>query len=1358
MTSLEPAKPSQFGDLMRALLLGVLCVVSLSAGALSLTGFTNNLVGYLLEQVSTPGQFEVRADVAEDDPSGRTALVNVRIVDATGVWFTAERIAFAWSPARLLRGEVQIDELALEDAHLMRLPQVPPAASAPDKAAAPASNAHVPWPRSPIAAYLKTMVIRNMRIADTVLPGGLVFNANGSLRDEGDEQSLQLTLKRTDQVRGDIRVQYRKTFSSGDLNLQVQANEASGGSVAVLAGLPPDVPVALTLNGAGAPDDWRGQLDLGAVGMLAVKGDLEAKWQQRISARLGVTLTTGRKLSPALRDGIGSEAKLAVVLTEDAGGVIQVRQASLAGAALQVQGSGWYSREDGRMDLKTNGTIDAQAARRLQGLLAPARFGSAEFSASVSGKAGALTISTDANVTALSMAGFALRRAQLQVRARNTIAESLAVDLQLKGRGPRGPDPSYDPILGNAVQLALSGRVQTDSAQPIVHLERLHLNMPSLQADLAGQVVLADDVVPKLRYSAKLADLRSFTKLAGVSLAGSASARGSIAGTASALTIDGDMQLRQSVVNGQKLGNVTLVHTAKLAADTRVRADLKMRSADFGAGRARADLRVAASGFSARGVEVDLLDITAKGDLNASRDAKRLGGTLTLSVKSLAKIGRLTGLRLAGTGTGRVQLGRDKGGRADIELSLSDVEVEQNSIASARVSVRASAISSVAQLSGTVRATSANVGELGLDSLELDFAGPLSGTQVRVSAAGLLRELPVRLASSLQLGATNDRAATRRVRVENLRLSLAKEIVELERPLIITATDAGFELRDLALRLPDNGHVTGTAKGRDGIVTMAMKLRTVPLRLAQTFASVPIISGSLSGELNGVSAGAKAGLDLDAKLVNLQFDGTPAGVGALGGQLRASWDGRQLRSNAVISGGFGDPIKAQVSVPLMAQKRGAPQLAAKAPLSAEAQWRGDVAKLLEQLPLSDHLLAGATALDVRVAGTVAKPIFDGALHLRDGRYENLLTGTLLTALDFESTFAGDGAVVLKLSASDGVNGQVQADANISGLGAGGETSVAAQIGLRQLLAVRLDQAVAELDGDINVSGTSAALKVRGIVDVRRAEIRLLNNLPPSVTDLGEVRTKGAPRRKQDSESASAPSSVALDLKINMDDKIFVRGRGLESEWGGALEVSGSAAEPLVAGRIGVRKGRFDLLGRMFQFSRGEVTFDGASEVDPVLDIALERTANDITGGMAVSGRASAPVLEFTSTPALPSDEVLPRILFGRASSSMSATEALQLAAGIVALTGGQAGVVDKIRTAIGVDVLNIDAGEREDSSAALNVGRYVRDGVYVGAKQALDGTSTSVVIEAEVTKNIVIDADVGHTGQTSVGVSWRKDF
>jgi len=196
MTSLEPAKPSQFGDLMRALLLGVLCVVSLSAGALSLTGFTNNLVGYLLEQVSTPGQFEVRADVAEDDPSGRTALVNVRIVDATGVWFTAERIAFAWSPARLLRGEVQIDELALEDAHLMRLPQVPPAASAPDKAAAPALNAHVPWPRSPIAAYLKTMVIRNMRIADTVLPGGLVFNANGSLRDEGDEQSLQLTLSK----------------------------------------------------------------------------------------------------------------------------------------------------------------------------------------------------------------------------------------------------------------------------------------------------------------------------------------------------------------------------------------------------------------------------------------------------------------------------------------------------------------------------------------------------------------------------------------------------------------------------------------------------------------------------------------------------------------------------------------------------------------------------------------------------------------------------------------------------------------------------------------------------------------------------------------------------------------------------------------------------------------------------------------------------------------------------------------------------------------------------------------------------------------------------------------------------------
>jgi autotransporter translocation and assembly factor TamB len=92
------------------------------------------------------------------------------------------------------------------------------------------------------------------------------------------------------------------------------------------------------------------------------------------------------------------------------------------------------------------------------------------------------------------------------------------------------------------------------------------------------------------------------------------------------------------------------------------------------------------------------------------------------------------------------------------------------------------------------------------------------------------------------------------------------------------------------------------------------------------------------------------------------------------------------------------------------------------------------------------------------------------------------------------------------------------------------------------------------------------------------------------------------------------------------------------------------------------------------------------------------------------------------------------------------------------LTSGQSGAVDKIRAALGLDVLTLESGKAESAATSIAVGRYVRDGIYVGARQSLDGSTGAVVIEAEVFDNVVIDADLGRTGDTSVGVSWRKDF
>ena len=156
-------------------------------------------------------------------------------------------------------------------------------------------------------------------------------------------------------------------------------------------------------------------------------------------------------------------------------------------------------------------------------------------------------------------------------------------------------------------------------------------------------------------------------------------------------------------------------------------------------------------------------------------------------------------------------------------------------------------------------------------------------------------------------------------------------------------------------------------------------------------------------------------------------------------------------------------------------------------------------------------------------------------------------------------------------------------------------------------------------------------------------------------------------------------------------------------------------------------------------------------------IALTRADRDLVGQILVTGPASNPTLSFASEPALPEEEVLPQLLFGTSQQSLSAGDALQLAAGIATLVSGSAGPLDVVRGALGVDVLRIEGGS-EGQAASLTVGKTLGEGIFVGARTQADGTS-AIRIELDVFENITVDAEISTGGDSSsVGITYSTDF
>ena len=209
-----------------------------------------------------------------------------------------------------------------------------------------------------------------------------------------------------------------------------------------------------------------------------------------------------------------------------------------------------------------------------------------------------------------------------------------------------------------------------------------------------------------------------------------------------------------------------------------------------------------------------------------------------------------------------------------------------------------------------------------------------------------------------------------------------------------------------------------------------------------------------------------------------------------------------------------------------------------------------------------------------------------------------------------------------------------------------------------------------------------------------------------------------------------------------------------------LSVGGYADAPRFTGRAELVRGDYDFAGRNFRLDRGTIRFRGESPPDPQLDIHAQAQVQGLDASVLVQGTGLKPEITFASTPALPQDELLSRILFGTSITNLSAPEALQLASAVAALQSGSGSLdpINALRRAIGLDRLRIvPADVATGQKTAVAAGKYITRKLFV--EVVTDGQGYSATrAEYQITRWLSILSTVSTVGRSNAAVRVSKDY
>jgi len=425
------------------------------------------------------------------------------------------------------------------------------------------------------------------------------------------------------------------------------------------------------------------------------------------------------------------------------------------------------------------------------------------------------------------------------------------------------------------------------------------------------------------------------------------------------------------------------------------------------------------------------------------------------------------------------------------------------------------------------------------------------------------------------------------------------------------------------------------------------------------------------------------------------------------GPIRADYSHSVVTLQPAEIRGTGTSVRMQGSIPL--EGGTAPNLSAQ----------GTIDLHVLRILAPDLRSAGTVSLDIHASGSANSPAVQGQVHLQDVA---LVTPSAPVGVD-------------KLNGTLDIGNDKVRISSLTGQVGGGQVFMRGSIAYRPNLefdialeskSIRLrypEGLRALLDGNVSFTGTTQASTLNGRV--------LIDNL--SFTPDFDLAKFG-----DQFGGSAAPSqpgfadSVKLAIAVQTKDNLSATSSQVSIEGQANLQVTGTAANPVIIGRTNLTSGELFYRNVRYQLQRGIISFDNPTETEPVLNVSVTTTVEQYDLTLTLKGSVDKLTTSYVSDPPLSTADIINLIARGKtvqeANASSQSTDSM-----IASQAASQ--VSGSLQKLAGISSLQIDP-------------------VLGGNNQ---NPSARVAIQQRVTKNFLFtfSTDVSQPGAETVGGDYQ---